>query len=114
MAKTTKERAREKMDQWENPDPKNASTAAHIVQPTRHQLNVFSQNRQKSCIQCRSFNHKRGQEILHKEKGLATIVHEYEWKVRYLGSPPEQMGLCEQSGALTGPLCPPCEYYRRK
>lgn len=107
---------RDPEEQWENPDPRNAQTAGHLVRPvSTRELAIYGQSgRYKACANCRFFNQRAAQEMLFKDKQLATIIHDYEWTEKHLCTPADQLGVCEQRGCFTGPTYPPCEDYRAK
>ena len=105
-------RARER---WENPDPANAQTGAQLVrQISPKELAIFGSQQTRSCAGCKFFNHRAAQEKLFKDKELATIIHDYEWKVQHLCTDPKDLGVCEQRGLFTGPTYAPCEDYVAK
>jgi hypothetical protein len=73
----------------------------------------------KVCGQCRHFDLASGQQKMRAARFLEQLVHEYEWQVRHLAAPVNELGLCgaHSSGAgkeehLTARLNPACEQFR--
>jgi hypothetical protein len=103
------------LERWEQPNVDNAQAGVNLVQPpSTKQLRVFSSQVARTCAGCKHFNHKHGQDLLFKQKGLATIVHDYQWKQQHLGADPKFLGHCEQRGALTASYYVSCEDYKAK
>lgn len=70
------------------------------------------------CGQCRHFDLASGQQKMRAARFLEQLVHEYEWQVRHLAAPVNELGLCgahsSGSGAdehLTARLNPACEQF---
>lgn len=103
------------IDRYENPNPDNAQPwGGRIATPTTKQLATFASPIARTCNDCRYFNHKGGQQLLFKENGLSTIVHDYGWKQRHLCADPKDLGQCERRDALTAGYYVACEEYRSK
>jgi hypothetical protein len=81
----------------------NVFTHNIVKPPTKRQLALYSHVRARLCGQCKHFSKEHGQKILFKQKKLAEIVHDYQWKVEHLGSDPREMGACMARELLTGP-----------
>jgi len=103
------------LEQYENPDPKNAKPwGGKVILPNQKQLVQFSSAVQRTCSDCRFFDHKAGQTLLFKDKGLSMIVHDYGWKERHLCANPKDLGQCERRGALTAGFYVACEEYKAR
>lgn len=67
------------------------------------------------CGTCRYFDYKNGQIQIAKERFAERMVREMGWKLKHLGVPVEQMGLCAAEGdKATTPVSRSCDQYRPK
>lgn len=87
-----------------------------VQRPTEGEVNVFSQQRVKTCADCKHFD--RNEKTLKKfrdTKFFRELVHGYQWKLKYLPGKPEELGLCGvRSGTVVGPTSKACDHYKLK
>lgn len=69
-----------------------------LVTPTQSEIEVYSQQGGQVCGACRSFTITgAARDKIISEQFADRLVREQEWQLRYLGVPPEHVGLCAQS-----------------
>lgn len=87
-----------------------------IHQPTRSQVNLFSQSRIRTCGGCKHFAHEHFQQKDIK-RGFLTALWE-EWGPnghKYVGDRPDKLGRCKQDSSLAvGPSSLACDHYKAK
>lgn len=84
-----------------------------IHAPNKTQLKLYSQTRVRTCGDCKHFTKRHFESV--KDKFVATLIHEQEWKTEFLGSDPDKMGICGAKDAVvTGPTHLACSNYRRR
>ncbi len=87
-----------------------------VAQPTRAQVNLFSQSRIRTCASCKSFAHEHFQQKDVK-RGFIRAIWE-EWGPnghKYVGDRPDKLGRCRQDERLAvGPNSLACSHYKAK
>ncbi len=107
-----------------DPDYFTVEDNSLVVDTNLAQLARFGTDR-AVCGNCKHFAKSEGQDRIRKQKVIDTFVKEHGWKLHYLGSDPNQLGICGEyeSGAngtggkgslITGPLHVGCEAFKPK
>jgi hypothetical protein len=69
-----------------------------VIAPTQSEIEVYSEQGGQVCGACKCFEiHDQARGKIIGEQFADRLVHENEWKLKYLGVPPEHLGLCAQS-----------------
>lgn len=71
---------------------------ARVITPSQSEIETYSEQGVEVCGACRSFSiSPSARDKIISEQFADRLVREQEWQLRYLGVPPEHMGLCGQS-----------------
>jgi hypothetical protein len=86
---------------------------ALITLPTAEEAKLFANTRVRTCGMCQHFRRKTFQ--AGKEKFLAQLIHDYEWRAEHLGDDPSRMGVCgAKDHVVTGPNSLACDNFKEK
>lgn len=69
-----------------------------------------------TCGECKYFDLEKGREEIARQGLGKALVQDYEWQIRHLGAPLDQLGLCGASGGqtLTSVVARSCDQFRRR
>lgn len=97
-----------------------AKSRAQIYAPTKADVEAV-ESRRNVCGECAYFDLEEGQRRIRETRFLERLERENGWRIEYLGSPPQQLGLCrawsgsERAGegeTVTGVFHKACDGFR--
>lgn len=68
-----------------------------LREPTKRELELYSDERIRTCGQCKHFDLEAGRQKMIEEKFFERLTLEQDWKLRHLGAKPDELGLCGES-----------------